>query len=166
MKLSNKVLWIVGIISSLLVVIVVTLLLVPAETNPAFDTAVTFVNAAGKGDDATALPLLDETLQAYVEANCPDSSVSACIMGYIPPEWGGLISAVYRRSAPDGDAWNVDMIATYENDRGVSGVCSHIRVEPTAAGEWQVAGWAGFIWCGDPVSRNMASNPDAPNRAP
>jgi hypothetical protein len=154
------------IVISLVVVVVVTLALTPGETNPAFAVAADFMNAAGKGDDATALALLSDDMQAYVAANCPDGSVSACINGYIPPEWGGLISAVFRRAAPDGANWNVDLIATYEKDTGASGVCSYYRMEQDAAGAWRIYGWAGFLWCGDGRSRNMATNPDAPNRVP
>jgi hypothetical protein len=29
-----------------------------------------------------------------------------------------------------------------------------------------VTRWAGFVSCGDPASRNMAANPEAPNSAP
>jgi hypothetical protein len=124
------------------------------------------MNAAGKGDDATAFPLLSEEMQAYVQANCPNGSVSACIQGYAPAEWGAFASAVFRRAAPDGADWNVDLIATYERDTGASGVCSYYRMEQDDAGQWRVYGWAGFLWCGDGRSRNMATNPDTPNRAP
>jgi hypothetical protein len=147
-------------------VIAVTLALTPQETNPAFAAAVNFMNAAGKGDDLAALPLLSDALQGWVRDNCPDGRVSACIQAYTPPEWGGLLSAVFRRAVPDGAAWNVDLIATYEKDRGFSGVCSAFRVEADADGRWRIQRWAGFIWCGDPASRSMMSNPDAPNQAP
>jgi hypothetical protein len=147
-------------------VVVVTLALTPEEINPAGAAAASFMNAAGSGDDVTALALLSDDMQAYVAANCPDGSVSACINGYIPPEWGGLIKAVFRRAAPDGANWNVDLIATYEKDTGVSGVCSYYRMEQDVAGEWRIYGWAGFLWCGDGRSRNMATNPDTPNRVP
>jgi hypothetical protein len=151
---------------ALVIVIAVTLALTPQETNPAFAVAVDFMNAAGKGDDLAALPLLSNELQAWVQSNCPNARVSACIQSYTPPEWGGLMSAVFRRAAPDGAAWNVDLIATYEKDRGFSGVCSAFRVEADASGRWRIQRWAGFIWCGDPASRNMLSNPNAPNHAP
>lgn len=160
-------LWIVlAVVASIAVIVVVTLALTPQETNPAFGVATTFVNAAATGDDTTAFPLLSDDLQAYVQANCPNGSVSACIQAYIPPEWGKLVSAVFRRAAPDGKAWDVDLIATYEQDKGVSGVCMFNRVEQDAAGAWRVYSWAGFLWCGDARSRNMATNPDTPNRAP
>jgi hypothetical protein len=163
---SKRVLWVAGILLLGVGIVAVTLLLTPQETNPAFAAAVNFMNAAGKGDDATASTLLSDELLAYVAANCPDGSVSACVQGYIPPEWGDLISAVFRRAAPDGDAWDVDLIATYEQDTGASGVCAYTRVQQDESGAWRVYEWAGFLWCGDGRSRNMATNPETPNRAP
>jgi hypothetical protein len=140
--------------------------LTPQETNPAFAVATTFMNAAEQGKDAVASALLSDALQDYVQTHCTEARVSACIQSYSPPEWGTLLNAVFRRAAPDGKAWDVDLIATYEQGAGVSGVCSYFRVEPDADGEWRIQRWAGFIWCGDPASRNMATNPDTPNRAP
>jgi hypothetical protein len=148
------------------VIILSSLALTPQETNPAVQVAVTFWNAAEQGDDAVALPLLSPALQEWVAANCPAGSVSRCIQTYSPPEWGKLLSAVFRRSAPVGRIWNVDVIATYELETGVSGVCAHFRVEPTEGGTWQITEWAGFLWCGDPASRSMATNPETPNRVP
>jgi hypothetical protein len=145
--------------------VVATAAFVPQNTNPAFAIAVDFVQAAGDGNDAMAMPLLDVVLQDYVQNNCPDSSVSACVKSYTPPEWGDFRSAVFRRAAPDGDAWNVDLIATYEAGKGASGVCIYSRVEQTSDG-WRVTEWAGFTHCGDTASRNMAANPNTPNRAP
>lgn len=164
---SKRILWIVlAVVLAVGIVVVVTATFVPQETSPAAAAAVTFMNAAGKGDDATAFLLLSDELQAYVTANCPDGSVSACIDSYTPPEWGNLQSAVYRRSTPDGAAWDVDLISTYERDRGASGVCIYHRVEQDDMGAWRVVEWAGFLACGDAASRNMATNPDTPNRAP
>lgn len=147
------------------VVVVITLALVPQETNPAFAAALQFAEAAGKGDDETAFARLSPALQDYVQANCP-AGVAACIQGYIPPEWGKFLSVVFRRAAPDGDAWNVELIATYEKDKGFSGVCIYQRMEQDSAGEWHITRWAGYISCGEPDSRNMAANPAAPNTAP
>jgi hypothetical protein len=155
---------IIGLGIAAAVVIIFALVLTSQGINPAFQTAVDLVIALGKGDDQTALSLLDESMRAYVTDRCPNGSPSACIV--TPPEWGALISAVFRRAAPDGANWDVEVIANYEQDRGASGVCSYIRVEPDAAGNWHVAGWAGFIHCGDPASRDMPTNPDTPNRAP
>lgn len=147
--------------------IALTLALTPQATSPAFDAAITFWNAAGAGDDATARALLDAAMQTWAATNCPDGSVSACVRAYTPPEWGRLLKAVFRRAAPDGPrAWNVDLIATYEFERGFSGVCAYFRVEQGADAQWRIAGWAGYLWCGDPASRSMATNPDTPNRAP
>ncbi|MBL8120054.1 MAG: hypothetical protein JNJ78_21155 [Anaerolineae bacterium] len=165
MMQSRQILWI-GIAVIVLLSVAGVLLVTLNSTNPAFDTAVRFANAAGKGDDSVAFPLLSDELQTWVQSNCPDASVSACIQGYIPPEWGGLISAVFRRSAPDGAAWDVEVIATYEEDTGVSGVCSYFRMQPDSSGQWRIHQWAGFVWCGDPSTRNIATNPDTPNRVP
>lgn len=154
------------IIISLIALVLITLALTPQATNPAFEAAVQFANAAGQGDDASALPLLSADLRDWVQENCEGGRPSACVQGYIPPEWGKLLSAVFRRAAPDGPNWNVDVIATYEKDTGASGVCSTFRVEQTDDGQWRITGWAGFLWCGDGRSRNMATNPDTPNRAP
>lgn len=166
--ISRRSLWIglAVVILAVAVVVVVTLALVPQETNPAFAEAVKFAEAVGKGDDANAYPLLSADMQQYVQRNCPDGSVSACIQGYIPPEWGEFLSVVFRRAAPDGENWNVDLIATYEKDEGASGVCIVHQMRQDDSGMWRVARWAGYIHCGDPRSRNMAANPDAPNRAP
>jgi hypothetical protein len=164
---SNRFLWI-GLAAlglAALVLISLTLLLVPQETNPAFAAALAFANAAGKGDDETAFALLSADLQTYVQASCPDSSVSGCIRSYTPPEWGDFLSVVFRRAAPAGDEWNVDLIATYAEDKGFSGVCIYTRLAQQD-GAWRVTRWAGYVSCGDPASRGMASNPAAPNRAP
>jgi hypothetical protein len=159
--------WLWGVAGIVVVagIVLVTQLTAPQES-PAFAVATTFVNAAENGDETTAFLLLSPTLQRYAQVQCPNGRASDCIQSYSPPEWGKLVSAVFRRSAPDGNAWDVEVIATYEQDTGVSGVCSALHVAQNAEGEWQIERWAGFIWCGDPASRNMAGNPDAPNRAP
>lgn len=166
--MSGKRLVLIGVggLLVLVVVVVLTAALTPANTEPAFAAAITFTNAAATGDDDTAFALLDDTMQAYVLENCPDGSVSACVQSYTPPEWGGIISAVFRRAIPDAGSWDVDLIATYEEETGFTGVCIYNRVEQDAAGDWRVAGWAGFIHCADAASRNMATNPDTPFRAP
>ncbi len=166
--MRNRSLWIAGIIvASVILVIVITLALTPSNTHPAFAAATAFMNAAGSGDDATAESYLSPELVAYVAANCPNGSVSACIASYTPSEWGNLIKAVFRRAIPDGNsAWDVDLIATYEFGTGFSGVCSYYRVEQESPDVWKVVAWAGFIHCGEDASRNMATNPDTPNRAP
>jgi hypothetical protein len=92
---------------------------------------------------------------------------SACVRDYTPPDWGELVDVSFRRAAPDGpNAWDVDLIATYAAGTGASGVCIYNRVEQNEAGDWRVVAWAGWLHCGDSASRNMATNPDAPNRAP
>ena len=93
-------------------------------------------------------------------------SVSACVHSYTPPEWGKLVDAAFRRAAPDGQAWNVEIISNYASGTGASGVCIYTRVEPNGAGDWQVTRWAGFVHCSDPTARNMDTNPDTPNCAP
>jgi hypothetical protein len=157
----------------LITIILLTAALTPQQTNPAYATAVTFADAAAKGNDATAEATLGDALAAYVEANCPEGSISACVQSYTPEEWGGMLSVVFRRAAPDPTriqngvptAYDVDLIATYAEGRGFSGVCIYVRMEQNGD-TWQVMRYAGFVSCGDAESRNMASNPDAPNRAP
>jgi hypothetical protein len=164
---TKRLLWIgLAILSSIGIIVAITAALTPQQTNPAFAAATAFMEAAGKGDDDTAYRLLDENLQAYVTTTCPNGSVSECIASYIPPEWGKFLNVVFRRAVPDGSAWNVDLIASYEEDLGFSGVCIFQRMEQNSDGAWQVAEWAGFISCGNPDSRNMATNPNTPNRAP
>lgn len=159
--------WIaLAIVVSVAIVIVVTLALTPQETNPAYAAATSFMNAAFHGDDSAALALLSESMRQYVKDNCPNGSVSACVKGFTPPEYGEAETAVFRRAVPDAGAWNVELIAAYPHDKGASGVCIYERLEQDAAGDWQIAGWAGFLWCGDARSRDMAANPDTPNRAP
>ena len=153
------------IIAGLVGVAVIGSSLTPQDTNPAYTTAVNFVNDAGHGDDPDALALLDSTMKAYVAAHCPNGSPSACVQSYTPAEWGKLDDAEFRRAAPSGQAWDVEIIAKYDQGIGASGVCSLIHVVPNGA-NWLVAGWAGFVHCGDPGSRDMATNPDTPNRVP
>lgn len=155
----------IGLAAGVALVVIVTAALTPGEMNPAFTAAVTFVEAAERGDDVTAAALMTPELAAYVAQNCPEGSVSACVHAHTPAEWGDLISAVFRRAAPDGPDWDVDLIATYEHGKGASGVCIYTRL--IAEGEaWKVAEYAGFAGCADPRTRNMATNPDTPNRVP
>lgn len=159
--------------AALITIILLTAALTPQQTNPAYAAAVAFAEAVGENDDEVAHRLLGDALRAYVEANCPQASVSECVEAYIPDEWGEFLSVVFRRAAPDASrivngtptAYDVDLIATYAEDKGFSGVCIYVRMEETDAG-WRVARYAGFVSCGDADSRNMATNPDAPNRAP
>jgi hypothetical protein len=163
---SKRLFWIaIAIVASVIILIFASLSLTP-QTSPAFDAAVRFANAAGTGDDDTAFALLSPELQEYVRANCPDGSVSACVRSYTPPEWGDFQSGVFRRAAPIGQHWDVQVIATYQFAEGFSGVCIYLRMESTAENQWQVTEWAGFISCGDGASRDMATNPDTPNRVP
>ncbi len=160
-------LWIgLGIIAIIGVLVLVAVAATSPQTNPAFDVAASFANNAGHGDDESAILLLDTDLLKAVETLCKDGKPSACVQGYIPPEWGTLENAVFRRATPDGTAWDIEVIATYEKDKGASGVCSYFHVKPVADGQWRIDRWAGFLWCGDPRSRNMATNPDTPNRMP
>ena len=160
-------LWIALVIIGVIAVLVlVAVAVTPPQTNPAFEVAAAFANAAGHGDDAAALPLLSTDLAKAVAERCEDGKPSSCVMGYAPPEWGALENAVFRRTAPDGAAWDIEVISTYEKDKGASGVCSYFHVSQASDGQWKIDRWAGFIWCGDPRSRNMATNPDTPNRMP
>lgn len=147
---------------SVLLVVAVT----PPQTNPAFEVAAAFVNAAGHGDDTTALPLLGTDLSKAVATTCKDGKPSSCVEGYAPPEWGAMQHAVFRRAVPDGTAWDIEVIATYEKDKGASGVCSSFHVTQYPDGQWKIDRWAGFLWCGDSRSRDMATNPNTPNRMP
>jgi len=150
-------------------VIVLTLIFTPEE-NPAFAASVRFANAAGLGQDDIAFELLSDDMQAYVIDNCPDGSVSACIAAYTPADWGRLLregAAVYRRSIPDGSAWDVQLVATYQFGQGFAGVCLYHRMEQSASGDWRVAGWSGFVSCDEPNSGiHGLRRDDAPNRAP
>lgn len=150
-------------------VIVLTLIFIPEE-NPAFAAAVRFANAAGLGQDDVAFALLTDELQTYVRDNCPDGSVSACIAAYIPADWGRLQregAAVYRRSIPDGPAWDVQIVATYQHGQGFAGVCIYHRMEQVAPGDWRVAAWSGFVSCDEPNSGIQGlRRDDAPNRVP
>lgn len=173
MSLKRIVLVVLAVVVSVAVIVVVTAALTPEQTNPANEAAVRFVQAAGMGDDEAAFALLDEAMQAYVRETCRDGLVSACVEAYIPDEWGAFQSVVFRRTAPDGlndagryTAYDVELIATYAEGKGFSGVCIYTRMEAADSGEWRAAGWAGFVSCGDAESRNMADNADAPNRAP
>jgi hypothetical protein len=157
---------IAGIVAALLVVVVTTALLTPESTNPAADNAVLFVQDVLRGDDAAAMALLAPEPAAWVAENCPGGVPSGCIAAAIPADWGRFERAVFRRSALVGDAWNMDIIGFYEAGVGASGVCAYTRMEQDASGAWLVAEYAGFIHCGDPASRQMASNPDTPNRVP
>lgn len=160
-------LWIgLVIIAVVAAVVLIAVALTPPQTNPAFDVAASFANAAGHGNDEKALPLLSAELANAVADKCQDGKPSGCVMGYAPTEWGGMETAVFRRAVPDGSAWDIEVIATYEKDKGASGVCSYFHVSQAADGQWKIDRWAGFIWCGDPRSRDMATNPDTPNRMP
>ena len=154
---------VLGMIAVLVLVVVAT---TTPQTNPAFEVAANFANAAGHGEDAAALPLLSGDLAQAVASTCKDGKPSSCVQGYAPPEWGALQHAVFRRAVPDGAAWDIEVIATYEQDKGASGVCSYFHVSQSNDSQWKIDRWAGFIWCGDPRSRDMATNPNTPNRMP
>jgi len=169
--MTRKTILMIGIITVIIGggIIALTTVLIP-ENKPAFDVAVRFMNLAGTGKDEPAMALLSDELQAYVRQNCPEGSVSACIEAYTPSEWGGLLrdgAAVYRRSIRDGDAWDIQLIATYTQDKGFAGVCIFHRVEEIAPDDWRVTAWSGFIACDDANSGlpNLREA-DAVNRAP
>lgn len=175
--MRNRTIWIGLAIAAAVIVLIVALTaaLTPQQTHPAYAAALAFADAAGKGDDDAAFALLAPPLQDYVTANCPDGSISACVDAYTPPEWGGFQSIVFRRAVPDSStnengtgvtAYDVDLIGTWAQDKGFSGVCVYTRVEQNDSGAWLVTRYAGWVSCGDAESRDMARNPDAPNRAP
>lgn len=164
---KNLPLIIIGLIALVISLIAATALLVPAQTNPAFAAALAWANAVAVGEEATAVAHEGEALRAWAASNCPNGRVSDCVQALFPPEWGDFISMVYRRATPDGErAWDVDLIGTFREGQGSSGICLYTRVEQSDDGIWRVEAYAGWIWCGDPASRNMARNPQAPNRAP
>lgn len=163
---SKRYIWFGIIVLLIVVILIATAVFAPESANPAFAAAVSFVMAAGEGRDEQALALLDENLQVYVRQQCPDGSAAACMKSYAPPEWGAFRSVVFRRAAPDGRAWDVELMATYEAQKGASGICIYNRVEQNDAEEWRVTAWAGFVHCGEAASRDMATNPDTPHRAP
>jgi len=165
MRLSPLTL-VIGIVVIVAGIVIVTATLIP-QKNPPYEIGGQFVNAASKGDDATALKALSPELQAYVGTNCPDGRVSACIRAYAPPEWGEFMSAVFRRAQPEGtDILHVQYVSTYEKDKGASGVCIYTRME--REGEtWQVTRWSGWVWCGDaPGGLTTLMQADATNHAP
>lgn len=167
--MSNKLIALIIGVSILSIggLIALTVVLTPENTKPAFNTAVDFVNAAGTYNEDVAFALLSPAMQDYVRDNCPDGEVSACIAAYTPPEWGELLkdgAAVYRRSIRDGEAWDVQILATYEEDEGFAGVCIYHRVEEIAPDDWRITAWSGFISCDDPDSGlRELRQPDAPN---
>jgi hypothetical protein len=161
-------LWaIVGGLVLLVGVIVAATLLQPQTTNPAYEVAIAFTNAASKGADESALPLLSADLQTYVTQNCRAGLVSECVQSYTPPEWGGMLQAVFRRGQPDGaTAWDVQLVATYAEGVGFSGVCIYNRVEKIGE-QWLVTRWSGWVHCGDPNSGlTQLKSADAANHAP
>lgn len=157
-----------GVTLALVIVVVLTATLTP-EIHPAYATAVRFVNAASGGDDDTAQTLLSAELQAYVAANCPDESVSACVDAYAADEWGPFLNAVFRRAQPDGRAFDVMLLATYAEGEGFSGICIYNRVEPLDddPSEWRVTAWSGWVECDLPnAGLSDLKEPDAPNYRP
>jgi hypothetical protein len=167
--------WIVALIAAFVgLVVLLTAALVPQQTNPAYQVALNFVHHAARAEDEQASALLSEELRAYVAQNCRASLVSFCVDAYLPDEWGGFLSAVFRRAQPDGPhAWDVQLIATYAQGQGFSGVCIYTRVEkdPASSGalaaDWRVTRWSGWASCDDPNTRlGQLIGPDAPNRAP
>lgn len=163
---NNKLILGVGsLMIAVVALIIATLFLVPEETNPAYATAVNFVNSVATGDDDTALPYMSTALRASVTENCPDGIPSTCINSYADDSWGGFMSAVFRRAIPDGhDAWDIQLIATYEEGQGFSGICIYNRVE-RINDDWQVTRWSGFVSCDLPTAglQGLASE-SAPNR--
>lgn len=161
--------WIVGGgIGFLALVVVLTALLIPEGTHPAYALAVDFVKAAGQGDDETALAALSDDLRSYVASECPEGSISACIAEYIPEDWGGFLNAVFRRAQPDGPrAWDILLLATYAENQGFSGVCIYNRAEQQEDGSWRIVRWSGWISCDDPnAGLSALAQASAANRAP
>jgi hypothetical protein len=166
--MNNKVLFLAGglMIAVVGILVFLTTVLVP-QNEPYYNVAIRFVNAAGTFNEQEAYSLLSPDLQTYVDENCPEG-VSACIADYTPDEWGQLIrdgGAVYRRSKKDGDAYDIQLVATYQYDKGFAGVCIYNRTEEIAPDDWRVTAWAGFIPCDEAVaSIDGLRAQDAPNR--
>jgi hypothetical protein len=159
--------WVVLVTVLVIVVIIIISLVITEDLHPAYTTAVDFVTAAGKGDDATAFALLSSAMQNYVAEHCPDGSVSACVARYTPEDWGDFTTAVYRRSITDGPAWDVLLLASYEEGEGFAGVCIYNRVEEVLPEVWRVTAWSGFVSCDDSnAGLSGLRRDDAPNRAP
>lgn len=165
MKPRTLTIVVIALLVVVAIIIVATLIFTPGQTEPAFQAAVAFVEAAAKGDDDAALALASPAIREATAANCPEGSISACVDSYTPPEWGAMQSVVFRRAIPDGENWNVELISYYASDTGASGVCIFTRMEPVDDA-WQVTRYAGFIHCADPAWRSISSAPDAPNRVP
>ena len=166
--MRNRWFWFGLIVISIILIVLITALLVPQDTHPAYDVAVAFVNAASSGEEDVATSYLHDSLQTYVAANCPDGQVSACVSNYAPAAWGDFANAVFRRAIPDGaDAWDIQLLATYAEDQGFSGVCVYTRVERNED-RWEVVRWAGFVSCDAPNAglSQLINDPNAPNQAP
>lgn len=167
--MTVKPIYLISAVIGLVVVVLITALLVPQQTSPAFAVAVDFALAAGKGDDTTATAALSPDLQAYVQENCPEGSVSACVKRFTPPEWGNFLNAVFRRAQPDGaDAWDILLLATYAESQGFSGVCIYTRTERVKDNTWHVTRWAGWMSCDAPNAglSDLIRDSNIPNRAP
>lgn len=153
--------------------IALTAVLTPEGAAPAFAVASGFIKATDRGDDEAALALVSPEISAWIDQNCPDG-VSACIAGFTPVEWGGVVDSVYRRSIRDGaTAWDVQLITTHEKGQGFSGVCIYVRVEkpagvPDIRENWQVTRFGGWVSCDEPVAglEQMRSASNAPHSAP
>ncbi len=168
LSMNKKVVILVSglVIVTIGLLVFLTTILVP-QSEPYYNVAIRFVNAAGTFDEEAAYRLLSPDLQAYVDENCPDG-VSACLAEYTPDEWGQLIrdgGAVYRRSKKDGEAYDIQLVATYQYDKGFAGVCIYNRTEEIAPDDWRVTAWAGFVPCDDPIaSIDGLRSAEAPNR--
>ena len=164
MAKNKLVLGVAGLMVAVIALIIATMLFIPEGTNPAYAAAVNFVNAAAKGDDDSAIPFMSSSLRDAVVENCPSSVPSTCIQGYADESWGAFLSAIYRRAIPDGnDAWDIQLLATYEDGQGFSGICIYNRVEQIDDA-WQVTRWSGFVSCDLPTAglQNLAKE-SAPN---
>ncbi len=163
-------------------ILALSLSLTPDNLNPAYAAAVDFSNAAGQAtapaaqSDADPDALMAPALRQHVQDSCPDGDLLPCIDAYTPDLWGGMLITVFRRARPDGpSAWDVLLVATYEEDQGFSGVCIYNRVEqleqpPEEADPyagWRVTRWSGFVSCDAPnAGLDGLRAADAPNRAP
>ncbi|MCU0511640.1 MAG: hypothetical protein MUE40_03625 [Anaerolineae bacterium] len=159
---------IVGLVAVSALIIAATAIFVPGSTHPAYEAATAFVNAAGRGDEAAALAQASPALRAAIAADCPGGRVSDCVAAYADPDWGRFLNGVYRRAQPDGlDAWDVQIIATYQFGVGFSGICIYNRVERQPDDSWQVVAWSGWVSCSRPdTGLSALMQPAAVHRFP
>ena len=92
----------VVLLDIIVIILIATLAFIPQNANPAFAAAVEFTQAAGEGNDTVATALLDTPLQEYVQANCPEGSVSASAP---PAAFCCILRNADRKLSASDDFW-------------------------------------------------------------